>query len=59
MFHLILERMAREEIATRRRDAQRRRLGRSAEQTHREEVERVRASLLLVPRRTSDGSREA
>jgi hypothetical protein len=59
MFHLILERVAHEETADRRREAQRRQLGRSAEQAHRTEVERVRASLLLVPRRAPDGSREA
>jgi hypothetical protein len=59
MFHLIHERMAREETADRRREAQRERLGRCVEQAHREQVERVRASVLLVPRRPSDVSREA
>lgn len=58
MFHLIHERMARDEIADRQRDAQRERLGRIAEQAHREQVERVRASVLLLRRRPPDGARE-
>ena len=63
MLHLIHERAAREQIADRIREADRLRFARQgpsrAEQTHRQQVERVRASLLLVPSTPSDDTRES
>ena len=57
MFHLINERLAQERAAELQRhteDARRR-----AERAHRDEVERVRASLVLVPRTAPGAPREA
>ena len=53
-------RVARELIAERLADAERERLGREARRhAHRQEVNRVRASLLLVPRINPETHREA
>ena len=61
MSHLIDERVAGEQVADHLRRAEGDRLTRLArrqnEQAHRREVERVRASVLLVP--GADASREA
>jgi hypothetical protein len=61
MFHVIPERVAGEQVADRLRRAERDRLARLArprnQRAHRREVERVRASVLLVP--DADASREA
>jgi hypothetical protein len=60
MLDLIRDRAAREIVDERRRAADRRRLGRDARQArkaaHGTELERVRASLMLVPRSAHDSS---
>jgi hypothetical protein len=62
MFNLMHERVAGEQIADQLRRARRESLARNArrhiEDAHRREVERVRESVLLVPRTGADASRE-
>jgi hypothetical protein len=62
MFNLIHGQAASEQLADRLRRAESARLAQQArsrvEQAHRREVERVRESVLLVPRRGADASRE-
>lgn len=62
MFHLITDHVAREQQADRLREANRRRLENAArrrsDEAHRRELERVRASILLVPDSLGDGTRQ-